>query len=273
MALHGCYRREYAALWQRISEDLGGSHELIDSDAETFPDRWPEPGPDLVAFRWIADYPDAGSFLQVLHFFSEVGMLAEQHAKEIAQRIAAARLERELPARRAHYLEVEALLEQECLVLPLFHEQAYRFAAPDLTGLRLGLGVPEVRYEELRRGRRRDPHPPPPSPRRRARGRTKKPGQPAVARADAGNRRLPSGTPPGSGSTRMDGPRRRGPPATLWDPSGVRSRAGLRQPPHDLHPEGAQRGAGGCAVFGATTGWEEPKINPPFPSSGEGGRG
>jgi ABC-type transport system substrate-binding protein/tRNA A-37 threonylcarbamoyl transferase component Bud32 len=152
VALHGCYRREYAALWQRISEDLGGQHELIDSDAETFPDRWPDPSPDLVAFRWIADYPDAGSFLQVLHFFSGLGMVAERHAEEIAARIAQARLERELPARRAHYLEIEALLEQECLVLPLFHEQAYRFAAPDLGGLRLGLGVPEVRYEELQRG-------------------------------------------------------------------------------------------------------------------------
>lgn len=152
VALHGCYRREYAALWQRIAEDLGGASEMAASDAETFPDRWPDPGPDLVAFRWIADYPDAGSFLEVLRFFSEVGMLADEHAREIAQRIALARQERELPARRAHYLEVEALLEQECLVLPLFHEQAYRFAAPDLSGLRLGLGVPEVRYEELRRG-------------------------------------------------------------------------------------------------------------------------
>lgn len=154
IAMHGCYRREHTALWQRIVGDLGGAeHQVIDSDAETFSDRWPDPGPDLVAFRWITDYPDAGSFLHVLRFFAQVGMLAAEFTREIDRLLALAQAERELPARRAHYLEIEALLEQECLVVPLFHEQAYRFAAPDLQGLRLGLGVPEVRYEELRHQR------------------------------------------------------------------------------------------------------------------------
>ena len=150
VALHGSFRREYAGLWQRIAGDLGGGEmQVIGGDAESFHDRWPELSPDLVAFRWIADYPDAGAFLQVLTFFADLGMFSEKHASEIRRHLAQAQLERELPARRAHYLEIEALLEQECLVVPLFHEQAYRFAAPDLAGLRLGLGVPEVRYEDL----------------------------------------------------------------------------------------------------------------------------
>lgn len=150
VALHGSFRREYATLWQRIGADLGGGElEVIGGDAESFPDRWPELAPELVAFRWISDYPDAGAFLQVLAFFADIGMFAEPHAREIRRHLEQAQLERELAARRAHYLEIEALIEQECLVVPLFHEQAYRFAAPDLAGLKLGLGVPEVRYEDL----------------------------------------------------------------------------------------------------------------------------
>ncbi len=35
------------------------------------------------------------------------------------------------------------------LLLPLFHAQTYRFAQPGVRGLKLGITVPEVRYEEL----------------------------------------------------------------------------------------------------------------------------
>jgi hypothetical protein len=36
------------------------------------------------------------------------------------------------------------------MILPLFHEQAYRIARPEVEGLSLGLGFPTVAMEELR---------------------------------------------------------------------------------------------------------------------------
>jgi hypothetical protein len=39
------------------------------------------------------------------------------------------------------------------MVLPLFHEQAYRFARPELQGLTVSFGIPTVAYDALRLGR------------------------------------------------------------------------------------------------------------------------
>ena len=35
------------------------------------------------------------------------------------------------------------------MILPLFHEQIYRFCHPDLRGFRFGTSTPEVHYAEL----------------------------------------------------------------------------------------------------------------------------
>jgi ABC-type oligopeptide transport system substrate-binding subunit len=51
--------------------------------------------------------------------------------------------------RHAIYRELEDHIAREALLVPLFHEQTYRIAHPRTRGLRLGLSLPEVRYEEL----------------------------------------------------------------------------------------------------------------------------
>ena len=99
--------------------------------------------------RWVADYPDADTFTQgVLHSregvygrycgMPEIDALAERGRGEIDPR-----------TRESIYREVEEIVAREALLIPLFHEQVYRFARPEVEGLALGFGTPIVQYENL----------------------------------------------------------------------------------------------------------------------------
>jgi len=48
------------------------------------------------------------------------------------------------------YREVEDIVLKESLLHPLFHEQAYRFARPEVEGLSVSLSFPIVDYANLR---------------------------------------------------------------------------------------------------------------------------
>ena len=103
----------------------------------------------MIAWRWVADYPDTEGFVgNLLH--SEEGALAGLcTSAEIDRLIERGRSEMEPGPRRAIYRELEELLRDEALVVPLFHEQIYRFRQSSVRGFRFGLGPPEVRYDEL----------------------------------------------------------------------------------------------------------------------------
>ena len=51
--------------------------------------------------------------------------------------------------RESIYREVEETVAREALLIPLFHEQVYRFARPEVEGLTVGFGQPIVLYENL----------------------------------------------------------------------------------------------------------------------------
>ena len=106
-------------------------------------------GTDIMIGRWVGDYPDADTFAQgVLH--SRMGVygrycgmpgidaLTERGRSEIDPR-----------TRESIYREVEEIVAKEALMIPLFHEQVYRFARPEVEGLTLGFGSPSVQYENL----------------------------------------------------------------------------------------------------------------------------
>ena len=48
------------------------------------------------------------------------------------------------------YREVEDIVFRERLLHPLFHEQVYRFARPEVEGLTVSLSAPHVDYANLR---------------------------------------------------------------------------------------------------------------------------
>jgi hypothetical protein len=64
--------------------------------------------------------------------------------------VARARTETTASVRHGLYLQFEEILADEALLLPLFHEQAYRLARPEVEGLSVSLGFPVVSFEELR---------------------------------------------------------------------------------------------------------------------------
>ncbi len=104
---------------------------------------------DLIAQRWIADYPDSDNFMMgLLH--SEQGMLGTFCGDaEIDHLLRQGRRETDPTLRHTISRERDDRLARDAFLVPLFHEQTYRFAAPKLRGLRVGLSLPEVRYEEL----------------------------------------------------------------------------------------------------------------------------
>ena len=52
-------------------------------------------------------------------------------------------------ARHAIYRQIEEIIAREALLVPLFHEQVYRFSRPDVQGLSLSYWLPAVTYENL----------------------------------------------------------------------------------------------------------------------------
>jgi ABC-type transport system substrate-binding protein len=104
---------------------------------------------DLTLGRWNADYPDADNFAYRLH--SQGGNLGRLcGSPEVDHLIDSARTETAAAVRHTLYRRIEETIAREALLLPLFHEQAYRFSRPEVEGLRIVFGSPTVVYEELR---------------------------------------------------------------------------------------------------------------------------
>jgi oligopeptide transport system substrate-binding protein len=104
---------------------------------------------ELCIGRWVADYPDADTFVQgVLH--SREGIYGQYCATPEVDALAErGRAEIDPKARESIYRQVEDLLARDALLIPLFHEQVYRFARPEVEGLTVGFGQPIVLYENL----------------------------------------------------------------------------------------------------------------------------
>jgi hypothetical protein len=47
------------------------------------------------------------------------------------------------------YQQGEKILRKQALLLPLFHEQEYRFARPEVQNLEVSIAVQSVSYENL----------------------------------------------------------------------------------------------------------------------------
>ncbi len=104
---------------------------------------------DLVVGRWNGDYPDADTFVTGAAHSSE-GMFGRICGTPEIDRLAErGRAESDPSIRHALYRQVEEILAKEALLLPLFHEQVYRFARPEVEGLTVGFSYPHVPYENL----------------------------------------------------------------------------------------------------------------------------
>ncbi len=104
---------------------------------------------ELQISRWAADYPDPDTFAHILHSREgNVGRICG--TPELDRLIERGRAETIVSARQAIYKQIEELIASDAILLPLFHEQAYRFARPEVEGLSVSFGLPTVAYENLR---------------------------------------------------------------------------------------------------------------------------
>ena len=89
---------------------------------------------DLFLARWVADYPDADTFLyHLLH--SQAGLLGHFLGDgEIDRLIEQGRREDSPEVRHDLYLAVERRLAERALLQPLFHEQSHCFVRPEVRG-------------------------------------------------------------------------------------------------------------------------------------------
>jgi ABC-type oligopeptide transport system substrate-binding subunit len=104
---------------------------------------------DLSLTRWFGDYPDADTFFHSL-LYSQGGL----HGKfcgmpEMDRLIDRGRTENHPQVRHNIYQEAEELIAKRALLLPLFHEQTYRFAIQELEDFDLSFSLQIVPYDKL----------------------------------------------------------------------------------------------------------------------------
>ncbi len=146
---------EYAALSREISRSFR-EHKVSIRPVNKTIDEWldavaaiGEGSVDVVLGRWAADYPDADTFANILA--TKEGLLGRLcGSSEVDRLIARGRSETSPAARHTVYRQIEEMIARDSLLLPLFHEQTYRFARPEVQGLSLSYGAITVDYANLR---------------------------------------------------------------------------------------------------------------------------
>jgi oligopeptide transport system substrate-binding protein len=151
-ALNPVFFGEYTALVRELERAFRVQRVKIKTVNKTI-DEWFEAAKgatvDLVVGRWGADYPDADTFAYILH--SRDGILGPLcGSPEVDRLIERGRAETSPTVRHSLYRQIEEIIARDTLLLPLFHEQTYRFARPEVEGLSLTYGVTAVDYASLR---------------------------------------------------------------------------------------------------------------------------
>jgi oligopeptide transport system substrate-binding protein len=142
---------EYAAFAREVSRFFR-EHQVTIRPVNKTMDEWIEAvaqgSADVVLGRWAADYPDADTFANILA--TKEGLLGQLcGSAEVDRLIGRGRSETSPAARHAVYRQIEEIIARDRLLLPLFHEQTYRFARPEVEGLSLSYGGIAVDYASL----------------------------------------------------------------------------------------------------------------------------
>ncbi len=146
------FGKQYGRFWQCLCHAVRATGAAIESESYSVDELMPlarDGEADLIGFRWGADYADPHGFIGTLLHSSEGSLHELFRSQEIDRLIEQGRSETNPALRRAKYREITELLHREALLIPLFHEQIYRFCHHSVCGFRFGMSRPEVRYEEL----------------------------------------------------------------------------------------------------------------------------
>ncbi|MCM3901111.1 MAG: DUF2791 family P-loop domain-containing protein, partial [Pyrinomonadaceae bacterium] len=151
-AVNPVFFGEYAALAREIARS-GSDQKIkirtVNKTMEGLLDALAQSSVDVVLGRWGADYPDADTFANILS--TKNGLLGKLcGSAELDRLIARGRSETSPAARHGIYRQIEEIIVRDSLLLPLFHEQSYRFARPEVQDLSLSYGAITVDYASLR---------------------------------------------------------------------------------------------------------------------------
>jgi ABC-type oligopeptide transport system substrate-binding subunit len=151
--VHPVFFGEFSAFFQEMSESFRQAGFRIRPMNKTMAEyiHFQRTGEgDVNIGRWVADYPDADNFVHTL-LHSDSGFLGRYvGSAEIDALAESGRAETDPRIRQSIYRRAEELIAREALLLPLFHDQVYCFARPEVEGLEsVSQGNPIVNYEEL----------------------------------------------------------------------------------------------------------------------------
>ena len=143
---------EFGAFTKELMQafrEMGYGIRVLNKTMAEFMDAQRNAPTEIAIGRWIGDYPDADTFAQgVLH--SREGVYGRYCGTRAIDALAErGRGEIDPRTRESIYREIEEIVAREALMIPLFHEQVYRFARPEVEGLALGFGQPLLLYENL----------------------------------------------------------------------------------------------------------------------------
>lgn len=148
--VHSIYEGNFAFLKEELFTKLneaGFKINVVDTKAEYYEPVGIPPA-DLVLTRWVADYPDADTFIHSL-LHTETGwegkFCGDRDLDKIMENV---RRETDFTTRHSIYRQIEETLRQRALILPLFHEQSYCFCRPEVEGVELSLFSPYVHWEK-----------------------------------------------------------------------------------------------------------------------------
>jgi ABC-type transport system substrate-binding protein/serine/threonine protein kinase len=150
-AIHPIFTGEFAGfaeeIWKAFRR-VGVIIKPVTESMEDFLDQSTRGTVDISVGRWVADYADSDVFGYQMNTHS--GMFGKMSGTaELDKLIEQGRIETNPRERHAIYRRIEEIIARDALLLPLFHEQIYRFASPDLEGFSL-YSSPAVAYDELR---------------------------------------------------------------------------------------------------------------------------
>jgi ABC-type transport system substrate-binding protein len=147
--IHSIYTGRYAEFATELLKSFHsrGIHlRVADTKSESL-----HPRPAWRAFdisRWIPDYPDSDNFIHALH--SRKGAYKTfSKIPEVDLLFERGRLLSDPAERNDVYRNIERILGERAVLLPLFHEQGYRFARKEVEGFAVTFTPPFVPYEKM----------------------------------------------------------------------------------------------------------------------------
>ncbi len=151
-AVHPVFYGEFSAFFRELTEafrEIGFRVRALNRTMAEYLELQRVGEGDLNVGRWTADYADADNFVHTL-FHTDAGFFGKYiGAPEINELAERGRAETDPRVRHSIYRQVEELIAREALLLPLFYDQVYCFARPEVEGLDSLGSNPVVPYEDL----------------------------------------------------------------------------------------------------------------------------